>query len=243
MFGKNEQIKHIENSNGALLVREIFSTIQGEGPFTGTPATFVRLGGCNLKCHFCDTDFDHTLSTMLPVSEVVEQCARNAHSLVVITGGEPLLQDIAPLVRSLRKLGIRCQVETAGTVWPETLTDAVDPSGNLPLSIIVSPKTKKIHPEVRRYATAYKYLVRTSYGFDSEADVPICNTQEEFGKVNSLAEPSIFKEVFLQPVEEYHPDGRAWPEQTTKNIERAVELCMRYDYRLSLQIHKILRMP
>ena len=73
-------------------VREIFTSIQGEGPYVGYKQLFIRLCGCNLKCSYCDTDFDKKNSQEYSVSDLIEICNNNfdCHS-VSLTGGEPLL--------------------------------------------------------------------------------------------------------------------------------------------------------
>jgi len=64
MFGTNPLSKPIESDGLYLEVQDIFSTIQGEGPFAGKPAVFLRLAGCNLRCFFCDTDFESRRTTL-----------------------------------------------------------------------------------------------------------------------------------------------------------------------------------
>lgn len=76
-----------------MKVVEIFDSFQGEGIYTGEPATFLRLGGCNLNCDFCDTEFDDYKEIDV---ELVKECLLNhiknhKNKLLVITGGEPLL--------------------------------------------------------------------------------------------------------------------------------------------------------
>lgn len=96
-----------------MKVNEIFYSLQGEGFFTGTPAVFVRLSGCNLACDFCDTD--HFRGREMTVREIVEEVASYPASHVVITGGEPSLQLTAELVDALHAAGRFVQVETNGT--------------------------------------------------------------------------------------------------------------------------------
>lgn len=94
-------------------VNEIFYSLQGEGFHTGTPALFLRLSGCNLRCPFCDTD--HSAFVAMTLDEIrarVEACPAR---VIVITGGEPSLHDLAPLVDLLHHAGRRVHVETNGT--------------------------------------------------------------------------------------------------------------------------------
>jgi 7-carboxy-7-deazaguanine synthase len=107
---------------------EIFASIQGEGPTRGRPSVFVRLALCNLRCEWCDTKYtwdwthhDPSAEIMsLEGSAVVVNIEQLHHRNVVITGGEPLLQQsaIAPLLRALKRSGRRIEVETNGTITP-----------------------------------------------------------------------------------------------------------------------------
>jgi 7-carboxy-7-deazaguanine synthase len=110
---------------------EIFASIQGEGATVGVPSVFVRLAECNLRCAWCDTKYtwdwdNHDREANVielardAVVEAVERLAGNGISTVVITGGEPLLQQdtIAEVAADLRTLGYQIEVETAGTITP-----------------------------------------------------------------------------------------------------------------------------
>ena len=112
-----------------MIVSEIFGpTFQGEGPSVGRRAGFVRLGRCNLDCEWCDSRFswdwakydpDRELSTWT-TADVLLRLEAMAVDLVVITGGEPLLQQrhLVPLLEGCRQRGWRVEVETNGTVAP-----------------------------------------------------------------------------------------------------------------------------
>jgi 7-carboxy-7-deazaguanine synthase len=107
-----------------LQVAEIFYTIQGEGTWTGTPAVFVRLAGCNLSCDFCDTDY--SLQRIMSVEQVVAAVKEASPScpMVVLTGGEPLAQtESLPLVDALRAAGRRVHIESNGTIFTPLADD------------------------------------------------------------------------------------------------------------------------
>ncbi|RKX65618.1 MAG: hypothetical protein DRP42_04465 [Tenericutes bacterium] len=125
----------IESDGRSLEVTEIFDTIQGEGPYAGIPATFVRLAGCNLACVWCDTKY--TTRKTLSIDTILGECNKN---LVVITGGEPMRQNIIPLIKSLEYENKTVQVETNGVYWDPELK-------NVDATLVISPKTSSIHPE------------------------------------------------------------------------------------------------
>lgn len=99
-----------------LDVIDVWNTIQGEGPFAGCPATFVRLAGCNLKCTLCDTDYTSKRRVMSLLELVTWIRTLCASDLVVITGGEPFRQNVNKLVEVLLGYGYKVQVETNGTL-------------------------------------------------------------------------------------------------------------------------------
>lgn len=97
-----------------LRVNEIFYSVQGEGRFTGTPAVFLRLSGCNQKCDFCDTL--HESFTEMTEEEIVEHVCKFAARHIVITGGEPTLQLTTPFINKLHTVGFFVQIETNGSI-------------------------------------------------------------------------------------------------------------------------------
>lgn len=113
-------------------INEIFYSIQGEGALAGTPAHFIRFAGCNLTCHWCDTNF--SVTTKMHVKDIVKilNSVPNSGNLVVLTGGEPTLQNLAPLTAALIMDGYRIQIETNGTML-DRIPNEVD-------WITVSPK-------------------------------------------------------------------------------------------------------
>ncbi len=107
--------------NKLYKVNEIFCSLQGEGYHTGTAAVFVRLSGCNLRCHFCDTD--HSAATPMTAAEIAAEASRHTARHLVLTGGEPSLQADDALIDALHGAGFYVQVETNGT---RPLPQAVD---------------------------------------------------------------------------------------------------------------------
>jgi len=100
-------------------IAEIFYSIQGEGHWTGRPAIFVRFAGCNLSCEWCDTDHTKKYSTSLGHLMRDILIVRNPHRClsVILTGGEPTLQPLQPLVDELQKNRFWIAIETNGTYW------------------------------------------------------------------------------------------------------------------------------
>ena len=100
-----------------LRVSEIFASIQGETSYVGLPFSFVRLTGCNLRCRFCDTTYAYDDGEEFSVDEIVSRVAFFGIPRVTLTGGEPLLQEEAPvLAKALLDGGYTVLVETNGTV-------------------------------------------------------------------------------------------------------------------------------
>ncbi len=147
--------------NGEMRVNETFLSLQGEGYFTGTPAFFLRLSGCNLQCPFCDTQHQ-TFKEMSEEEIVKEACCHKARH-IVITGGEPALQLTQTLVDKLHEAGFFIQVETNGTL---PLPEGID-------WVTCSPKDP-LHPSLK--GRGYPHELKVLYmgdGCDPERFVPL----------------------------------------------------------------------
>jgi len=95
----------------------MFRSIAGETTHAGRPAVFVRLSGCNLRCRYCDTAYARSGGEALPLAKVLERVRRAGERLVVVTGGEPLLQPATRrLLRALRRDGREVLLETNGSL-------------------------------------------------------------------------------------------------------------------------------
>jgi 7-carboxy-7-deazaguanine synthase len=111
-----------------MRIAEIYASLQGEGRYAGTPSTFVRTSGCNLRCTWCDTPFTswEPTGTERTVADVLAAVAALAPRHAVVTGGEPLLlPDVPELCRQLRATGMHVTIETAGSLLPAAAPTAI----------------------------------------------------------------------------------------------------------------------
>lgn len=151
-----------------LDICEIFVSIQGEGWRQGIPAIFIRFYECNLRCRFCDTPIAFTRKKSMDEEKIlkkVKSLSERNHKItnVIITGGEPYLQDFSNLAYKLKQNGFFVCVETNGTIWEKILLDW----------ICVSPKkdARKMFPEgydrrFRNIANEFKYVITGRQDFD-----------------------------------------------------------------------------
>lgn len=110
-----------------MVVTEIFKSIQGESTYAGLPCTFVRLTGCNLRCHWCDTAYAFYGGTTMSPEQVLGRVHELGGNLLEFTGGEPLLQEeeVIPLSKQLIEEGFRVLIETSGERFVGRLPQAV----------------------------------------------------------------------------------------------------------------------
>jgi 7-carboxy-7-deazaguanine synthase len=220
MLGKNKIYKSHNNQN-FLHIQEIFPTIQGEGLYVGWPAVFVRLGGCNLQCVFCDTEFDsYKAIDIEEILKTIQQFSYNKNQkrtrkLVVITGGEPMLQPIEFLCQKLIENNFLVQIETNGTFYRKLPAE---------VKIICSPKNNKnnvlaIKPWWQDCISAFKFVVSDS----------VLGYEKIFFDLNSFNIP-----VYVQPIDEN------CQKRNLANLNLALDLCNQYGYILSLQTHKLI---
>ena len=131
---------------------ESFYTLQGEGFHTGRAAYFIRLGGCDVGCVWCDVkeSWDPDAHLKVSVGEMVLLASENQGRLAVITGGEPLMHDCGPLTIALKSAGFETNIETSG---------AYPLSGNWDWICISPKKFKAPLPEVLSAAHEFKVVV------------------------------------------------------------------------------------
>ncbi|MFZ6010864.1 MAG: 7-carboxy-7-deazaguanine synthase QueE [Bacteroidota bacterium] len=192
---------------------EDFYTIQGEGFYQGHAAYFIRLGGCDVGCVWCDVKESWNASDhpLVSVDEMVRRAKSSGTEIVVITGGEPAMYDLTVLTKKLKQSGLRTNIETSGA-YP--LTGTWD-------WVCFSPKKFKApHPSVPVQADELKVIVYNKSDFE---------WGEQFAK-----ETKAGCEFFLQP--EWSREKEMLPLiiEYVKSNPR---------WKVSLQIHKYMNIP
>lgn len=136
---------------------EDFQTLQGEGFHTGKAAYFIRIGGCDVGCHWCDVkeSWNAALHPATPTQKIVERAIPYAET-VVITGGEPLTWNMEPLTRSLKEAGKQIHLETSG---------AYPLSGHWDWICLSPKKTKPPLAEVYSRAQELKVVIYNFHDF------------------------------------------------------------------------------
>lgn len=212
--------------DGSLEVVQVWHTLQGEGPLAGTPAVFVRLAGCSLLCDKCDTDYT-SMRQRCSVSDLLsalDEAGSDATRLIVLTGGEPFRQNIVPFVKQALALAWRVQIETNGTYYlPELPYD----KGFDYLSVVCSPKTVRIHPDLSPSIDAYKYVLDADH-VDPHDGLPTLS----LGRARPARPEFKSQDIYVQPLDE----GNA--ERNARHAQACVTSCLRYGYRYSHQLHK-----
>ncbi|HET7179278.1 MAG TPA: 7-carboxy-7-deazaguanine synthase QueE [Chryseosolibacter sp.] len=202
-----------QSAHTVLPLMEEFYTIQGEGFYQGQAAYFIRLGGCDVGCVWCDVkeSWDASAYPVVAVAEIADKAAATGAPVAVITGGEPLMYDLAQLTASLKDAGLRTHLETSG-VYPVTGTWDW---------ICWSPKKfKSPHPALAGLANELKVIVYNKSDFE---------WAETFAaQVNDACE------LFLQP--EWSREKEMLPP-----IIEYVKL--HPQWKISLQIHKYMNVP
>jgi len=222
-----------------MRISEIYASLQGEGLLAGTPSTFVRTSGCNLRCVWCDTPFTSWKpeGREMPPADVLDTVAALAPRHVVVTGGEPLLLDeVHGLCRDLRGRGFHVTIETAGTVLPAAgspLADLVSISPKLASSAPPADTPggwAARHEAARRRDDVIRELIACSphqfkFVVESQADL-----DEASGWIDDLGDAIDRSRVFLMP------QART-PEELAARTEWLAGECRRLGLRLAPRHH------
>lgn len=200
-------------SGTSLPVMEHFYTLQGEGVFQGKAAYFIRLGGCDVGCVWCDVkeSWDAANHPLYTVEAIIAAVKATPTEIVVITGGEPLLHDLAPLTNALHQRGLRVHIETSGS---SPLSGELD-------WITLSPKKFKAPLlEVLPHANELKIVVFNKSDFD---------WAEKWA-----AQVSPQCKLFLQP---------EWSKASLVTPLLVEYIKAHPQWQLSLQVHKYINVP
>lgn len=199
-----------------MRVNETFLSLQGEGYFTGTPAFFLRLSGCNLRCPFCDTK--HQTFTEMSEEEIVAEASRHLPRHIVITGGEPALQLTQSLVDKLHQAGFFVQVETNGTL---PLPEGID-------WVTCSPKVAPLQDSSRGGRLSSVDELKVLYMGEGADPEDVLKSLPFWGEGG-------VPKLFLQPLDTGNE------EQNRIILRSCIDYIMQHPHwRLSLQTHKLL---
>ncbi len=170
----DKQTTILVNEGTMLPLMEEFYTIQGEGHHTGTAAYFIRIGGCDVGCHWCDVkeSWDANLHPPTLVDTIVMNTKKYSN-IAVITGGEPLMWDMNYLTRSLQKVNIKTYIETSGAYKLSGVWDW----------ICLSPKKMKLPlQEVSDKANELKVIIfnKSDFKFAEEQALKVNATCQLF---------------------------------------------------------------
>lgn len=228
---KNVQLieKQDLESSTHLQINSIFQTIQGEGPYTGHSAIFIRLAGCNLQCPQCDTEYSkRNLEHSDVIADSAFELATDEHkiNLVVITGGEPFRQNIGRLVNRLLIKGLNVQIETNGTLFIDSMMYT-----HPRLTIVCSPKTGKVNEQLEPYIKAYKYVLSAD-DYDIYDGLPNHALEHPCKKLHRPKNKKV--PVYLQPVDSKND------KMYKVDLDACIQNCQKFGYILGVQLHKII---
>lgn len=196
-----------------LPVMEAFYTLQGEGFHAGRAAYFIRLGGCDVGCVWCDVkdSWDASIHPQFTIEQIVDEAKHFKGRLAVITGGEPLMYDLDKLTTALKEAGFQTNIETSG---------AHPMSGNWDWVCFSPKKFKEAHPSIFEQANELKVIVYNKSDFKfAEKYAKLVNKDCQL-----LLQPEWSKKDTMQPlIVDYIKENPEW--------------------RISLQTHKYLDIP
>lgn len=210
---KSRMAHQIPDDGSQLPLMEEFYTIQGEGYHTGKAAYFIRLGGCDVGCHWCDVkeSWDAELHPLTPADAIIEHAKQYPSKAVVVTGGEPLIYNLDYLTKGLQAAGIKTFIETSG---------AYPLSGHWDWVCLSPKKFKSPLPDVIAVAGELKVIVFNKSDF-AWAE-----------KHATLVSPSC--RLYLQP------EWSKAQEMTPLIVDYVMQ---NPKWKISLQTHKYLNIP
>ncbi len=208
-----EEVRQLLKEGLLLPLMEEFYTIQGEGHNMGQAAYFIRIGGCDVGCHWCDTKASWNAEVFPPVSadEIAERAAQYPAKTVVVTGGEPSLYPLDYFTKKLKAMGIRPMVETSG---------AHPLAGDWDWICLSPKKFAPPRPEIFQRAHELKVVIQ------HKADIEWAERNAAFVHEACL--------LYLQPEWSVSENIMPWLTEYVMQNPR---------WRISLQSHKYMRIP
>ena len=204
----------------ALKISEIFYSLQGESLTVGVPTLFIRLTGCPLRCHYCDTEYAFSGGEWMSIEEILERTQKDEARYITVTGGEPLAQKrCLELLRRLCDQGYRVSLETGGA---HDITE-VDQR----VTIVMDIKTPSSGEAARN---RYQNIAHLSE--DDQIKFVICNRCDYDWAKRCLEEYQLHQHcnVLFSP---------AWQTQNATELGEWI-LADKLPVRMQLQLHKIL---
>ena len=212
-------------------VNEIFQSIQGEATFTGTPSIFIRLQGCPVGCHWCDTkhtwEIDQNASVHIPIMLEKKEDSNSYSDMtvaellgviksfhaqhIVLTGGEPCLHNLLPLTTTLYEQGYSVQIETSGTHEIKSHASCF---------ITISPKLDM---------AGGMALLRSCLALADEIKYPVGKLEDVVKLENQVLAHAICSNIWLQPLS-----------QSKKATDLCIEQATINNWKVSIQTHKFL---
>jgi len=263
MFGQNKVVtpkRFLEEPEDTLFVTSVFPTLQGEGPYAGHCAVFVRLAYCNLQCSFCDTYFDdgerlsfNELESLLDIA--AQKFPGKRDPLLVFTGGEPLMQEnLLPFIEQLTFVP-EIQVETNGNFYlplPSRVTIVISPKINEKTHNYV-----KVNEDLLHDASCLKFVIsETMLGYQDVPEWAITWRDENLAReiyvspMNVYARPpsmptsrADMKERSAKERISFWEEGLLNREENRRNHEYAAQVAMKYGCILTLQQHLYANLP
>jgi len=245
-----------------LQVHSAFNTVQGEGPNSGLPATFLRLIGCNLQCVNCDTTYtspepyDCEPSHVETLINGITDAPLYNH--LVITGGEPFRQGLA-LAMAVKTLLLHdktrtIDIETNGTYSPSHVLSLLTEHERKRLFIVCSPKTRVVNSEMREHCDAWKFVISAAHIVRGDERAFLGWPTQVLGgqagsKFNAAGESYFADNLLLRVIDQakagkpvyVHPEeiGGLGSPIYCANMTAALNLVKRYPtFRLGVQLHK-----
>ena len=204
-----------------LRITEVFCSLQGEARTVGRPTTFIRLTGCPLRCHYCDTEYAFSGGELLTLSEILDRVRRFGVPHVTVTGGEPLAQvEVRQLMELLVEAGFKVSLETSGAL---SIAD-IDPNVSVVMDL-KTPGSGESHRNLIKNISLLKSSDQVKFVITSREDYEWARFQvDQFG-LDRRVDDVLFSPSF----------GEVQPTMLAAWI-----LEDRLPVRMQLQLHKIL---